>query len=254
MMDETSQLVEFVKEKSVDAHFKHPFTCLVVGPSESGKSTFVHDLLIYLEDDFTDVVIYLGTSVDQNPTFLSLLEKKLSFKLTLVNLSEKYGPHPGTSEELLKDVTQLCTTMQEEHKKLCLVFDDLMTELNNSSLISDLFSKYSSHTKTTVIFITQNLFYKGKKQSESVTMYRNTKYLVLFRSGMDQTTFQVVAKRIGVSTKFLVDVTNVHRYIVIRADHHGPKFTTDIFNTVCIQGENVPIQTQLDPISAERKV
>lgn len=251
---EESQLEKFAQEKTIDAHFKHPFTCLVVGPSESGKSTFVHDLLLYLDNDFTDVFIYLGTNVDQNPTFSSLQNKNLSFKLTLINLVEKYGPNAGRSEEFIQDIISLCSFMQKEQKKLCLVFDDLMSELNDSTLISDLFSKYSSHTKTTVIFITQNLFYKGKKQSESVTIYRNTKYLVLFRSGIDQTTFQVVAKRIGVSTKFLVDVTNLHRYIVIRADHSGPKFTTDIFQTTCIKGQIVPFQRKIDPIfSTEKK-
>ena len=33
-------------ETVVDAQMHHPFKCLVAGPSQSGKSSFVHNLLL----------------------------------------------------------------------------------------------------------------------------------------------------------------------------------------------------------------
>ena len=253
-MSVTSDLSDVLEQKTVDAHFKHPFTCVVVGPSESGKTTFVSHLLEYLDHEFTDVIIYLGTPAEQNSIFQELLERQHHFNLNMVNLYEKYGDAPAESAQFSKDIELLCKMMFDEKKKLCLVFDDLMSQLADCSVLSDLFTKKSAHTKTSVIYITQNLFHKGKKTSENVTIYRNTKYLVLFRSGLDQTTFQVVAKRINVPTQFLVDVTNTHRYIVIRADQKGPKFTTQLFETLTLEdGQRIPVQLQVEPILKNKK-
>ena len=38
------------EETVVDAQMHHPFRCLVAGPSQSGKSTFVRNLLLWQND------------------------------------------------------------------------------------------------------------------------------------------------------------------------------------------------------------
>ena len=47
----------------LDARFRHPFTCVVSGPSQSGKSTFVRNLLLKQNDiidtEFDYVFIFL---------------------------------------------------------------------------------------------------------------------------------------------------------------------------------------------------
>ena len=46
------------EETVVDAQMHHPFRCLVAGPSQSGKSTFVHNLLLR-QNDITDSVLIM---------------------------------------------------------------------------------------------------------------------------------------------------------------------------------------------------
>ena len=57
------------EETVVDAQMHHPFMCLVAGPSQSGKSTFVRNLLLQ-QNDIIDicidyVTIILGTEANQ---------------------------------------------------------------------------------------------------------------------------------------------------------------------------------------------
>ena len=57
-----------------DGQIHHPFRCLVAGPSQSGKSTFVCNLLIHQDDiidvTFDHVIIVLGTDTDKNEGLL----------------------------------------------------------------------------------------------------------------------------------------------------------------------------------------
>ena len=61
-------------------------------------------------------------------------------------------------------------------KKKLLILDDLMRE-SSSNVILDLFTKGSHHKNISVIFITQNVFHKGKAQRD---ISLNTKYLMLY--------------------------------------------------------------------------
>ena len=57
-------------ETVVDAQMHHPFRCLLAGPSQPGKSTFVHNLLLQQNDIidicFDYVTIVLGTEANKN--------------------------------------------------------------------------------------------------------------------------------------------------------------------------------------------
>ena len=58
-----------------------------------------------------------------------------------------------------------------------LVFDDLMTNAKCDQRIADLFTKGSHHRNISLIYLTQNLFPKGKACRDIAL---NTKYMVLF--------------------------------------------------------------------------
>lgn len=257
---EGTSLSNGLENTVLDCRFVHPFTSLIVGPSGSGKSTFLKQLLEktgqLISEPFTEVKFFLGTSLHQNHVFQKLFdeEKNLPFRLSAMNVGASYGSdlHKTTFAE---DLLEQCEKSHERGEKLCLVFDDLMSELNGSPLLADLFSKLSSHTETSVIFITQNLFHKGKKGGDALTVYRNTKYLVLFDSALDQNTFSIVASRIGVEPKFLKEIARIYRYVVIRGGHDVPedlRFTSNIFNTIKIRGMNVPAQSSFVPLKKKK--
>ena len=68
------------EETVVDAQMHHPFRCLVADPSQSGKSTFVCNLLLRQKNDiihirFDYVMIVLGTEANKNEILSSLKDE-----------------------------------------------------------------------------------------------------------------------------------------------------------------------------------
>ena len=84
-----------------------------------------------------------------------------------------------------------------------IVFDDLMEECLSSSSVMNLFTVGSHHKNTSVFFISQNIFSKGKFARD---ISLNTNYLIIFLNPRDQLQFQVLARQMFPSnTKFLID-------------------------------------------------
>ena len=63
-------------ETVVDSQMHHPFRCLIAGPSQSGKSTFVHNLLLQ-QNDIIDICFdyVLGTKANKNEILSSLKDE-----------------------------------------------------------------------------------------------------------------------------------------------------------------------------------
>ena len=89
---------------------------------------------------------------------------------------------------------------------------------SSSDVILDLFTKGSHHKNISVIFITQNVFHKGKAQRD---ISLNTKYLVLFKNPRDKVQIQHLARQIHPEDSFFlrdafVDATHLpHSYLFI---------------------------------------
>ena len=78
------------EETVVDAQMHHPFRCLVAGPSQSGKSTFVHNLLLQQNDIidilFDYVTIVLGTDANINEILSSLKDESRPGVMEIIQL------------------------------------------------------------------------------------------------------------------------------------------------------------------------
>jgi len=231
--------------KVMDASFKHPFTMLVAGPSGSGKSTFVHKLLLMsnqlIDEKFDYIYIFIGTN--NNPLFSDLASKlKENFQMNDVYVVPFHSIYPTVEDQKVRFPKELPVILNSHHKKGkkgCLIFDDLMQEMSKSSnILVNCFSKYSTHNSASFIYLTQNLFSGGNKASDMVSVYRNTKYLVLFNSEMDKTFITHVVskmgpggKKNGMLSEMLKRIMLSYRYVIIRADG-GPsdlQFSSDIF-------------------------
>jgi hypothetical protein len=136
----------------------HPFTALSSGPSGCGKSWLIRDLLLYRNDMFEPppkkVVWFYGI-------FQSLYHD-------IPNVTFVEGI-PDRFEDYLEGPTLF-------------IFDDLMAQCGKNTRMTDLFTKGSHHLNLSVIFITQNLFHKGKEMRE---ISLNAHYLFLFKNRRD---------------------------------------------------------------------
>ena len=212
---------EKTKEEPVtyDARIHHPFTAIVNGPSGAGKSTFVQKLLLdkeLIDVTFDKIYIFIGTPLSQNKIF-SDLKKNLPGIVEIVYLQNVY-PNLKKSK-FSEQMTQVLNDNNSKGWKTCVIFDDLMAEMSEIGLMGDLFSRLSTHTSTSVLNLTQNLFHRGAGSS-NVTVFRNAKILILFKSKSDRTIFRHLAIKqaspnypVSNLVRFFQDVTDQYRYI-----------------------------------------
>ena len=89
-----SEMTHKNEEIVVDAQMHHPFRYLVAGPCESGKSTFVHNLLLWQNDIidicFDSVTIVLGTEANKNEILSSLKDELRPGVMEIIELKKLY--------------------------------------------------------------------------------------------------------------------------------------------------------------------
>jgi hypothetical protein len=106
----------------------------------------------------------------------------------------------------------------------CLIIDDLMIQMNESLVISDLFTKGSHHLNLTIIVLTQSLFSKGKV---SRVLRLNTHYYILFRNLSDNLQIVDLGKRLypgksHVLKQIYADATSIpYSYLLLDLSPHS---------------------------------
>jgi hypothetical protein len=145
-----------------DFYFKHPFCMTVAGPSQCGKTRFIMELL-----EKRSTFIY------PNPSRIIYCYSvwQENFALMKENL-ESVEFHEGLPS---------IENMNAEENNL-IILDDLMSECLDDKKILHLFTVGSHHRNISVIFLTQNIFCKGK-HARSISL--NSHYLILFRNIRD---------------------------------------------------------------------
>ena len=161
-----------------DLLLKHPFTCLVAGSTSSGKTTVVSRIvsnlpkLIIPDLQLPIRVLWCMGSYDSLP-----IESNNEVHIETVN-----GAPP---DDLECDV---------------LIIDDQMTDLADSKMMCDLFSKHSHHKKISIFFIVQNLFFQGKHM-RSIAL--NCHYMIITKSRRDLNQIKRLGQQLfGKSTFF----------------------------------------------------
>ena len=160
--------------------FHHPFTCMIAGPSQSGKSTLLLNILRYnnkLIYPAPKKIIYCHAT-----NSLSSLDIK--------NIKPSIELHKG-----LPDVTLI-------NDNTLIILDDLMNEVENNQQLVNIFTRESHHSNISIFFITQNLFSKGKY---SRTIALNCQYLIVMNNPRDKSQINYLAKQMYPSnSKFLI--------------------------------------------------
>lgn len=217
--------METINVTKLDARMYHPFTCIVSGPSQSGKSTWVKNLILnsskYIQTKFDYIYIFIGTEPEKN-----LELKEISDKIPqamIFNCEPIFSQGPKNADKYFRGFLDEVIGLKEKKEKGCLIFDDLMQEMGDTNFIVDIFTKYASHSNFSCILITQNIFHRGKNASQNMTLYRNTHVLVLFQSHLDSTTLKNISSRVTfLKTKeqkeMVHDIQEKFRYVVLRGD------------------------------------
>ena len=205
-----------------DFGFKLPFSMLVVGPTQSGKTEFVEEM-------FTNPILHFTTDEDVQIIWFynqwqpryEALERKL-----------------GSQIEFERGLPDWSESLQELDPEIhhILVFDDLMNQAVNSPILSRLFTQ-GRHRNASVILLMQNMFPKGKYNTD---ISRNAQYSILFRSPSDRKQINTIADRIFAEDRFKFmqiysKATSVpYGYVLIdnhpRTDPEN-QVVTDVFGT-----------------------
>ena len=144
----------------MDTSLEHPFTCIVAGPTGCGKPTFVNRLLRFA-----------SSIIDLPPERIVWCYGQ--WQKTHASMAE------SMPEVEFVDGLPDPNTFRPETRTL-VVLDDLMAETD--SRVTILFTKKSHNCNTSVVYLLQNLFPKGK---ENRTISLNAQYMVLFKSPRD---------------------------------------------------------------------
>lgn len=196
--------------------FAHPFTCMIAGPTGSGKTVCTIKILqnnTKLINPPPDRIIYCYA--ENQPSFDELLEV--------------YPP-----VEFVHGLPD-CDNIDPNQNNL-IVLDDLMQECKNDEGILKLFTTDSHHKNISVIFIVQNLFSQGK-YTRSISL--NCHYLILLNNPRDRLQISYLSRQMfPENPKLLIecyeDATNKpHGYLFLDFKQFTPRayrIQSDIFD------------------------
>src|SRR6185436_11981572 len=170
--------------------WKHPFTAVVSGPSGCGKSNFVAKFAKYSSQIVTPPPQKILWCYDTYQDMFESLQGMVEF-------------HEGIPDgEMLNRGTVL-------------ILDDLMHEAGER--VEKIFTNYSHHRDVSVMFLTQNIFFKKTR-----TISLNTHYLVLFKNPRDATQITYLTRQMFPNnSKFMIEAfkdATMHAYTYLVVD------------------------------------
>ena len=145
--------------------FRSPSTCLIAGPTSSGKTFLMLNILKHkdiFEVEPSKIVWCYNVYQEKFKEFTNLIHF-----------------HEGVYD--IKSLQSI-----PGHK--IVVLDDLMHKLNEE--IAEAFTVYSHHMNISVFFITQNIFHKNRYMRD---VSLNTQYLFLFSQRRDMSQLNILA-------------------------------------------------------------
>lgn len=155
-----------------NTHLKHPFTCLVFGPTGAGKTEFIKKLLY-------------NRMIDPMPHRLVWFYGK--WQNTYNEIKYTTGiPKIEFYEGINKDIK-----FNKKENNL-LIIDDLMNNALDDPWISDIYTKGSHHDNVSIILLVQNLFSRAKN---SRTISVNAHYIFVFKNPRDQLQISTLARQ-----------------------------------------------------------
>lgn len=207
---------------------QHPFSMIVSGPSQCGKSTFTCNLIRNIGRAVNakfDRVEWYNTEKAAFPNNLRGLTVRVQFMSIIPEEFTNVGGKP-----------------------LLIILDDMMNDVKAAMKICDLFTRGSHHRNISVILIMQNIFHQSR-YSRDISL--NAKYIVIFKNPRDKSQFNHLARQIYPDNpaelqRIYKEITQYgHGYLFIDLSQSVDdifRFRTDIFakdRTICYCDKNL---------------
>jgi hypothetical protein len=126
---------------------QHPFTCIVAGCIQSGKTVWVKSLLENAQTTISPAPQRIIRCYGQwQPSYFDML---------------RAIPEIEFNKGILKDIDN--TDYLDVSQWNLIVLDDLMAQSCKDKRVADLFTKGSNHRNLSIIYIVQNIFHQGKE-------------------------------------------------------------------------------------------
>src|SRR2546426_6353330 len=176
--------MDYLEKKQVRRvlKFEHPFTMLVAGPTGSGKTVLIRQIIEHNRHTINNL--------EGNPKVLwcyGIYQKIYDVPIPNVNI-EYYEGLP--LEEYLK-----------KYKYDIVVIDDLMTDIKKDGEVEKLYTRCSHHAGISMIFTVQNLF---KNYIRTISL--NCHYIILTK------TLEIRVRLTILDSKFL-ERESYHLYV-----------------------------------------
>lgn len=129
------------QDQAFDGRLQHPFSLVISGPSNCGKTFFVKSIIEKASTIISakiDNIVYIYSC--WQPLYNQLLQIR---KITFVN---------GIPESLSDDV------LLPPDKNNLLIIDDVMNTASNSIEVQNVFTQYVHHRNLSCMYLVQNLF------------------------------------------------------------------------------------------------
>jgi hypothetical protein len=209
--------------------FKHPFTCMLAGPTGSGKTRLIIDILKEHKKTF-----YFNEKINSLNVLWAYGQWQDLYSNSIENTLTTYVEGLPSEDEI------------KEYKPHVIVIDDLMSELCNNKKLTNLFTKGSHHMNISVIFLSQNIFHQG---SQMRTISLNCHYILLMKNPRDEQQIKSLGGQIYPNnSNFLYeayqDAVKLRTYGYIRVD-----FKQDTPVNYRVQTNIIPINSKLEPIA-----
>jgi len=159
-----------------DCRIKQPFNLLISGPSKSGKTTFVADLLNVSDDMFMKkpdiVILYYATN---QPIYHEMYKSGAINEM--INFSD--------AEPQYQDIYEKVLPFKNKNGSL-IIFDDTLSDIKPG--FEKIFQVLGHHTNCSLIYLSQNLFHDSKTfrnlslQLDYIILMRNQRNASQIRS------------------------------------------------------------------------
>jgi hypothetical protein len=195
--------------------FDAPFSMIICGPSRSGKTTFIVNLIKNLNS------LVGGKSKISN--ILWCYKSKNSI------------PEQLKSDNMIQFIQGVPEDVNDIMSNTLIVFDDLMMDAFSKD-VTEIFTVHSHHNNISTILVLHNLFNQNKF-TRNITL--NTQYIIYFKNPRDASSTSVLARQMcpgnwrNLEKLFNEATSESHSYLIIDLCQNTSelfKYRTNIFN------------------------